>query len=735
MIAKAREVAQHFGFDTNHADVKLTASVAKGQAIYAREHPQDLNARVISPLSERIEFKSPGGKEAQVGVDSTGLPTLWRPPDHGKSTRKAGSEREQAQAAFAYLAGSEAANFSETTRSMGDEASEEDYEWKKPPAAHSDVRDRIKVTAKNSAVEKAERTISISSGQDIDDETGSLQGYWPFFAVSFWVLCTAGLVGVFALYVLWLTHRSLNHKFPIMIAVAAFVVMGVQVLSHADVSDDAHSFWGALVTALVLMCIVAAGRGIAGQAKDKWMSLEQLCRRAPISKSAGYSLAAGLACGLLLAAVPFLLCGSRLFGDSAVVTRNAEMVYSPVPLLAIVRVPKEVYLLGFFGFGTAALRRMFKRKWLRWTVLIVTGTLFCADLTRTVTGPFVTPTVAGFCIFAIYGFLYRYFDLLAVLTSELASRIVLGMLIMEHAGGSIWPFAAAFFGLLLVAMYFAKSGQPVAEGDPQATQPELSWFRAEREKLQAEFGLARRAQEGMLPQVPPEISGYSIAASCTPSLEVGGDLYDFLKLPDGRFGFGVADVSGKGVPAALYMTLTKGLLSSVSQDSAELATVATEVNRHLYGVTRKKVFVTMAIGFLDAERKQLECVRAGHNPIVWRQASKDVTTLVSPKGLGLGIAGSRVFASQLRVEELNLTDGNVVVFYSDGITEAMNRQLEQFGEERLMEAVTATDGMDATQTRDFISQAVRKFLDGVHPQDDMTLVVLRVGSERMMVRG
>jgi sigma-B regulation protein RsbU (phosphoserine phosphatase) len=329
---------------------------------------------------------------------------------------------------------------------------------------------------------------------------------------------------------------------------------------------------------------------------------------------------------------------------------------------------------------------------------------------------------------ALFWFLYSRFDILAVLTLQLAGGVVLAMFMLAHKGLEIGLPAAALLAVLATAFRINTRGASVSEGDPSATNPALSGFRAEREKLQAEFSVARRAQQGMLPQSAPEIPGYSIAASCTPSLDVGGDLYDFLKLPDGRIGIGVADVSGKGVPAALYMTLTKGLLASVSKDNSELAGVVEEVNRHLHGVTRKKVFVTMALGFLDAEKRVLQCVRAGHNPVVWRQASRDLTTLVAPGGLGLGITASRVFANQLKMVELELSEGDSVVFYSDGITEAMNSSLEQFGEQRLMEAVEKTDRLDAAAAHDSILSTVREFLSGVHPQDDMTLVVLRVGA-------
>jgi serine phosphatase RsbU (regulator of sigma subunit) len=410
-----------------------------------------------------------------------------------------------------------------------------------------------------------------------------------------------------------------------------------------------------------------------------------------------------------------------------VVAQNSDVLYSSAPLVDSGNLSATLCLFGFFGFGAPALERLIRFRWLRWLIALPLGTVFFADWSRVVTGPLAAPLTAGFCTLALFWFLYARFDLLAVLTVQFAAGWLLSILMLAQKGGGIWLLVAALGGVLAIAFWFVRKGADVAEGDPLASNPKLAGFRAEREKLQAEFSVARRAQQGMLPQTPPHIPGYSLAASCTPSLDVGGDLYDFLKLPDGRIGIGVADVSGKGVPAALYMTLTKGLLASVSKDNSDLASVVEEVNRHLHGVTRKKVFVTMALGFLDAENRLLQCVRAGHNPVVWRQAAKDETSLVSPGGLGLGITASRVFSTQLKMVEMPLAEGDAVVFYSDGITEAMNSGLEQFGEQRLMEAVERTDHLDATGTRDSILNAVREFLGGVHPQDDMTIVVLRVG--------
>ena len=443
-------------------------------------------------------------------------------------------------------------------------------------------------------------------------------------------------------------------------------------------------------------------------------------------------------CSPLLVAIPVLTLWLRSVSEKYNCSAKPGDSLQSCPLLDGSNIPRLLYVLGLLDLGrrccsvcsggTGCVGSSLYR-WAQ-SFLAIRNVRGGATLSAAL------PLTAGLlCTLILFAFLYKYFDLLAVLILQLTSGAVLSILVLGHKGSSIETLTIALAALLLVALLVTRFGQPLAEGDPRATFPRLAGFRGEREKLQAEFSVARRAQEGMLPESPPEIPGYSIAASCTPSLEVGGDLYDFLQLPDGRIGIGVADVSGKGVPAALYMTLTKGLLASVGQDSSELATIVGEVNRHLHGVTRKKVFVTMALGFLNPETRSLQCIRAGHNPMVWRQTAKNITTLVSPPGLGLGITGSRIFSSQLKVEEMALAEGDAVVFYSDGITEAMNSRLEQFGEERLMNAVEKTDQLNAAATRDSILSAVREFLGGVHPQDDMTLVVLRVGDERMMVRG
>jgi sigma-B regulation protein RsbU (phosphoserine phosphatase) len=258
---------------------------------------------------------------------------------------------------------------------------------------------------------------------------------------------------------------------------------------------------------------------------------------------------------------------------------------------------------------------------------------------------------------------------------------------------------------------------------------ELPESRVDRERLQAEFSVARKAQLRMLPDAPPSAPGVAISAVCHPSKDVGGDLYDFLALPEGKIGVVIADVSGKGVPASLYMTLTKGLLDSVAEYEADPGEILRAVNRHLYDVCRRKTFVTMFLGVIDPLRRTLSYARAGHNPTIIHRngaASERRTWMLKSPGMGMGLNQGGAFDRSLKVETIQLERGDKLFFYSDGITEAMNEKRDEYGEDRLMTMTERTYGLNAEQSRDAVMADVAEFLGAVQPQDDQTLVVLHI---------
>jgi serine phosphatase RsbU (regulator of sigma subunit) len=248
-----------------------------------------------------------------------------------------------------------------------------------------------------------------------------------------------------------------------------------------------------------------------------------------------------------------------------------------------------------------------------------------------------------------------------------------------------------------------------------------------REKLKAEFTDAREAQQRLLPATAPALAGYEVAACCVPAADVGGDLYDFHTLPDGRTLFSVADVSGKGMPAALYMTLCKGVLAAVCEQTAELERIAALLNRHLYaaggrGRGQRKVFVTAALAALRPESGAVEIARAGHNPPLLVRADGQ-TAFLKPSGLAFGMVPPAVFDPRLNLQTVTLERGDALVLYSDGISEGMDREQEQFGEERLIE--TLREPGSAQALCGGIIEAVRDFAAGAAQHDDMTLVVIK----------
>src|SRR5262249_55569726 len=152
------------------------------------------------------------------------------------------------------------------------------------------------------------------------------------------------------------------------------------------------------------------------------------------------------------------------------------------------------------------------------------------------------------------------------------------------------------------------------------------------------------------------------------------------------------------------------------------------MNTDLHRACKKKVFVTMAALAVEPGGRSVEYARAGHNPIVWRRARRGETLLVKPRGLGLGLSGSEQFGRSLRLEQMELEPGDAVILYSDGVTEAVNAKLDQFGEERLLRAVEQTDGRSAEETRASILRELSAFRGATPAWDDITLVALRVGA-------
>jgi len=251
---------------------------------------------------------------------------------------------------------------------------------------------------------------------------------------------------------------------------------------------------------------------------------------------------------------------------------------------------------------------------------------------------------------------------------------------------------------------------------------------AHRERLNREVEIAREVQERLFPQKLPPVAGLDYCGKCRPALGVGGDYYDFLALPGGRLGIALGDVSGKGIAAALMMaSLEASLRAEAMRGTDDLAAVVQNVNRLVYDATAENRYATFFYAQYDPSTRRLSYVNAGHNPpMLFRKREREWRIeRLEAGGTVIGLLPQFPY----RQAGIALEAGDLLVIYTDGVSEAMNPGNEEWGEERMMEAVKLCDALGAAETIDKLIRAADDFASGAQQHDDMTLVVLRVQEE------
>ncbi|MCX6544686.1 MAG: SpoIIE family protein phosphatase [Acidobacteria bacterium] len=259
---------------------------------------------------------------------------------------------------------------------------------------------------------------------------------------------------------------------------------------------------------------------------------------------------------------------------------------------------------------------------------------------------------------------------------------------------------------------------------------------AEKKRLDEEMRLARESQMSLLPRGPLEIPGMRVAAVCVPAREVGGDYYDVLPLPDGRVGMLIADVSGKGMSAALYMAELKGLILSLSQIHQSPRDLLIAANRLISEHLDSRSFITMTYAVIDPAARTMTYARAGHTPLLYlpgSPASGRRVKILVPDGmvLGLRLDNGERFSALLYEATLSLGPGDRLAFFTDGISEAMDDQSECFGEPRLGQLIEEHAHLSVEELRERILREIDAFVGGIPQHDDMTLILLEVdGGQR-----
>jgi sigma-B regulation protein RsbU (phosphoserine phosphatase) len=258
------------------------------------------------------------------------------------------------------------------------------------------------------------------------------------------------------------------------------------------------------------------------------------------------------------------------------------------------------------------------------------------------------------------------------------------------------------------------------------------------ERLARELEIAREIQMALLPKETPVMERVEVGALYRAAAQVGGDLYDFFWVSEDELGIVVADVSGKGVPGSMVMTMAKAVIraKAVKSDAplhtlpsglgGEPSSVIRKTNQMLYKDIKKGMFITANYGILNVSSLQFKFVSAGHNDTLVYNSHTGELREYNPKGIALGLDQGNVFDAILQELKLSLSSGDLLIQYTDGITEAMNEQGDEFGEDRLKMMIQKYASQNVNEFLTSLDHEIRVFTKGFSQNDDITAVAIKV---------
>jgi len=249
---------------------------------------------------------------------------------------------------------------------------------------------------------------------------------------------------------------------------------------------------------------------------------------------------------------------------------------------------------------------------------------------------------------------------------------------------------------------------------------------SERERIEKEIEAARHIQQSFLPAKIPTKKEIDIYSVCLPAYEVGGDYYDYFNLGEDKLAIVVGDVSGKGIKAAFYMTLIKGILKTQSQTNLLPSIILAKANKIFYELVEKGNFISVIYGIFDLNNKTFIYANAGHNPLIFRKHRDNNVICDKNEGIALGLVDEDTFNNNIKDKYIKFDQGDLFVFYTDGIIEAMNKDNEEYGEERFIKIINENSNNSSKEIIKNILQDVKKFIGKASQHDDITLLVIKI---------
>jgi len=490
------------------------------------------------------------------------------------------------------------------------------------------------------------------------------------------------------------------------------------------------------ILSLLLLACWSVGESLTrGLWPEKFASIDAFIKGRIFTVATGTSLLKGAVMGLGLSLVYLLIPlltnggGGQIFINPV---SQIDIYSSYLPTLEILTKALSVAIITGAGITFFTINLSYSRYKNKALSIILNGIVTTAAAAITYTPISLSNLwinlIISFALGCLFAYIYLKYELLDLLSFIFHASLIISGYTLYF--GTTPFFNGNFIFLLLIlaaipVIYIIgriKKQEFVLQdyGVPSHIQ-RIS----ERERLKKELEIASKVQLSLLPKEQPDVKGYDIAGLSIPAVEAGGDYFDFVKLEGSKIGIAIGDVSGKGVGAAIYMTLTKGILQAHAEENVSPKSVLAKVNRLLYKTIEKNSFVSMFYAVLDFSSHSMIYSRAGHNPGILCSNSDGKTKLLMSKGIALGLEEGSIFTSNLVEESISLEEHDLVVLYTDGFTEAMNENREFYGEERLIDFIKTHQDLSSKELINMILKDVNKFVNHMPQHDDMTIVVIK----------
>ena len=573
---------------------------------------------------------------------------------------------------------------------------------------------------------------------DLKAQSNSGSIFVSFIETGFMIGILGFAVWLLIIFYLRIKAKAIDMSPALVVALlAGFMVSGMIALEMFNgIGFETNQIFSVLFTVGIVGALSSAGFFLLTSVSDSitrqyWPSKLKtwdLVRRGMFkNKPVGWSILRGLGISGVLIGVymVFVEFVPGTYLDSTIEFDTSAYMFGSIANLLKALLESLIIIVPLFLIITNQLAGVTNKKWL---VPVISG--LCFVLLEPLdfdVNPVINAFALNLILGVVLGLFYIAFDFVSL---SLAFFLFLNFLFTKKG----WiiessPDASLFYVFVMVLLGLTGASIIfIYRGDETDTLPDYvpDYLEdlAKEQRVQQELDIARTVQKTFLPNTTPDIEGFDTAALCDPAMDTGGDYYDIICIDEHRAAVAIGDVSGKGIRAAFYMTFAKGVIHSLCTILDSPKALMVQANRLFNENATRGTFISMIYGVLDSRDKTFTYVRAGHNPMLYKKASGK-TEWPQPKGVAIGMTKGDAFEKACEEVTVQLQEGDVLILYTDGVTEAQNKEGEFYGEDRLVKLLKKEKTESSVELRNLIANDVRSFFGEETQYDDMTLVVIK----------